>query len=118
MELVGPRIAAIRRVFERAWGHVRWKMAAIIILLGGSTLLFAGLAVVIVNVVVRRESANVAVKQIQTLVQASGSIAPAVLNNVDSCSEQRVNSEELKQLLAYTRQAIPEKRITLSMNDN
>jgi hypothetical protein len=49
---VGTRIVSIRRVFERAWGHVRWEMAAIIILLGGSTLLFAGLAVVIVNVVV------------------------------------------------------------------
>jgi serine phosphatase RsbU (regulator of sigma subunit) len=117
MELVGPKIASIRRVFERVWGHVRWKMAAIIILLGGSTLLFAGLAVVIVNVVVRRESANVAEKQILTLVQASGSIATAVLDNVDACSQERVNPEGLRALLAYTDEAFPGARISLRMDD-
>ena len=90
--LVGPRFAAIRRAVERAWGRVRWKMVAIIVLMGGSTVLFAGLAVVIVNVVVRRESANVAEKQIQTLVQATGSIASAVLDNVDSCDQTLLTS--------------------------
>ncbi len=117
MVLVGPRIASIRRVFERAWGHVRWKMVAIIILMGSSTVLFAGLAVVIVNVVVRRESADVGEKQIQTLVQASGSIASAVLDNVDGCSQERVNSGELKPLLAYTSEAFPGARISLRMED-
>jgi len=118
MVLVGPRIASIRRVFERAWGHVRWKMVAIIILMGSSTVLFAGLAVVIVNVVVRRENANVAEKQIQTLVQASGSIASAVLDNVDGCSQERVNSGELKPLLAYTSEAFPGARMSLRMEDS
>ena len=118
MVLVGPRIASIRRVFERAWGHVRWKMVAIIILMGSSTVLFAGLAVVIVNVVVRRESANVAEKQIQNLVQASGSIASAVLDNVDGCSQERVNSGELKPLLAYTSEAFPGARMSLRMEDS
>ncbi len=84
-------IDAIRRALERVWGRVRWKMVAIILLMGGSTVLFAGLAVVIVNVVVRRESANVAEKQIQTLVQASGSIASAVLDNVDACAPEGMN---------------------------
>jgi hypothetical protein len=37
--LVGHRIASIRRVFERAWGHVRWKIVAIIILMGSSAVL-------------------------------------------------------------------------------
>src|ERR1700693_4624823 len=113
MGLVGPRIASMRRVFEHAWGRVRWKMAAIIVLMGGSTLLFAGLAVVIVNLVVRRESANVAEKQILTLVQASGSIATGVLDNVDGCSQERVNSERLKPLLAYADEAFPGARISL-----
>jgi len=71
-------------------------MVAIIILMGSSTVLFAGLAVVIVKVVVRRESANVAEKQIQTLVQASGSIASAVLDNVDACAHGKVNPVGLK----------------------
>jgi serine phosphatase RsbU (regulator of sigma subunit) len=118
MMLVGPRIASFRRAFERASGHVRWKMAAIIILMGSSTVLFSGLAVVIVNVVVRRESANVAEKQIQTLVQASGSIAPAVLDNVDGCSHEKVNSEGLRPLLAYTREAFPGARVSLRMDDS
>ncbi len=118
MVLVAPRIASIRRVFQRAWGQVRWKMVAIIILMGSSTVLFAGLAVVIVNVVVRRESANVAEKQIQTLVQGSGSIASAVLDNVDGCSQERVNSDGLKPLLAYTREAFPGARIYLRMDDS
>jgi serine phosphatase RsbU (regulator of sigma subunit) len=116
--LVGPKIDAIRRAFERVWGRVRWKMVAIIILMGGSTVLFAGLAVVIVNVVVRRESANVAERQIQTLVQASGSIASAVLDNVDACAQERVNSSGLKPLLAYTREAFPGARISLRMDDS
>jgi serine phosphatase RsbU (regulator of sigma subunit) len=117
MELVGPRIPSIRHVFERAWGRVRWKMAAIIVLLGGSTLLVAGLAVVIVSLVVRRESATLAEKQILTLVQASGSIASAVLDNVDACSRETVNSERLKPLLAYTNEAFPGARISLRMDD-
>jgi serine phosphatase RsbU (regulator of sigma subunit) len=117
MGLVGPRVATIRRGFERAWGRVRWKMAAIIILLGGSTLLFAGLAVIIVNLVVRRESANVAEKQILTLVQASGSIATGVLDNVDACSHERVNADGLKPLLAYADEAFPGARISLRMDD-
>src|SRR5579863_4050135 len=107
MGLIGPGIASMGRVFERAWGRVRWKMAAIIILLGGSTILIAGLAIVIVNIVVRRESANVAEKQILTLMQASGSIAAAVLDDVDTCSQERVNSEGLRALLAYTDKAFP-----------
>ena len=114
---VGPKVHLVRHVFERAWGHVRWKMVAIIILMGSSTVLFAGLAVVIVNVVVRRESANVAEKQIQTLVQASGSIATAVLDNVDGCSRESVNSGALKPLLAYTDEAFPGARISLRTDD-
>ena len=113
-----PRVRSVRDVFERAWGHVRWKMVAIIILMASSTVLFAGLAVIVVNVVVRRESANVAEKQIRTLVQASGSIASAVLDNVEGCSQERVNSGGLKPLLAYTSEAFPGARISLRLDDS
>ena len=116
--LVGPRIDSIRRACERVWGRVRSKMVAIIILMGSSTVLFAGLAVVIINVVVRRESANVAEKQIQTLVQASGSIASAALDNVGGCSQQRLNPSGLKPLLAYTSEAFPGARISLRVDDS
>src|ERR1035438_5731384 len=60
---------------RRAWGRVRWKIAAIIVFTGTSTILIVCLAVAALNVVVRRESANVVEKQIQVLVQASRSVA-------------------------------------------
>jgi len=64
-----------RRALRRAWGRVRWKLVAIIILTLSSTLLVASLAIATLNVVVRRESTNIVEKQIQTLVQASRRIA-------------------------------------------
>jgi len=118
MMLVGPKFNSVPEAIERVWGRVRSKMVAIIILMGSSTVLFAGLTVVIVNVLVRRESANVAEKQIQTLVQASGSIASSVLDNVDACALGRVNAGGLKPLLAYTSEAFPGARISLRTDDN
>lgn len=114
---VGPKVRSVCRAFHRAWGRVRWKMAAIIFLTGSSTLLFAGIGVAIVHVVVRRESANVAERQIQTLVQASRSIASAALDNVDGCTQERVNSGGLKSLLAYTGEEFPGAQISLRMVD-
>jgi len=78
-----PRIAHIAR---RAWGRVRWKMVAIIAFTGTSTILIICLAVAVLNVVVRRESANVVEKQIQVLVQASWSVAPAILDHAGACT--------------------------------
>ena len=69
---------------RRAWGRLRWKIAAIIAFTGASTVLIVCLAVAALNVVVRRESANVVEKQIQVLVQASRSVAPAILDNAGS----------------------------------
>jgi serine phosphatase RsbU (regulator of sigma subunit) len=112
------KIKSVRRAFHRAWGRVRWKMAAIIILTGSSTLLFAGIFVAVVHVVVRREGANVAERQIQTLAQASRSIASAALDNVDGCRQEKVNSGGLKSLLAYTREEFPSARISLRMEDS
>lgn len=93
-------------------------MVAIVALTGSSTVLFGGLTVALIHVVVRRESANIAVKQIQTLVQASRSIASAALDNVDSCAGERVSQGELKPLLAYTREEFPGARIAFRMVDS
>jgi serine phosphatase RsbU (regulator of sigma subunit) len=112
-----PKIKSVHRAFHRAWGRVRWKMAAIIILTGSSTLLFAGIFVATVHVVVRREAANIAEKQIQTLVQASRSIASAALENVEGCRQERVNSGGLKSLLTYTSEEFPAARVSLRMED-
>jgi serine phosphatase RsbU (regulator of sigma subunit) len=96
--------------FRRAWGRVRWKIAAIIIFTGTSTILIACLAVAVLNVVVRRESSNVVEKQIQILVQASRSVAPAILDHAGACMAPATNSGELKPVLAYTDEAFPQAR--------
>jgi len=105
--------ARIIDALRRAWGRVRWKIAAIIAFTGTSTLLVAGLAVAALNVVVRRESSNVVEKQIQVLLQASRSVAPAILDNAGDCMASPPNSGALKPLLAYTDEAFPQARASL-----
>jgi hypothetical protein len=72
-----------------------------------STFLIAYLAVAALNVVVRRESANVVEKQIQTLVQASRPGASAILDNAASCKTSPAASAGLKPLLASTDEVFP-----------
>src|SRR6266568_3712528 len=95
-------------VVRRAWGRVRWRIAAIIVFTGSSTILVVCLAVAALNVVVRRESANVVEKQIQVLVQASRSVAPAILDHAGACTATREDPAGLKPLLAYTDEAFPQ----------
>jgi HAMP domain-containing protein len=57
----------------KAWGQVRWKMFAIIAFTATSTFLMGCLAVAVMNVVIRRESANVVKKQIEMLVDETDS---------------------------------------------
>src|SRR6476659_5076752 len=91
-----------RHVLRQAWGRVRWKMVAIISFTGASTILIACLAMAALNVVVRRESANVVEKQIQMLVQASRSVAPAILDHSGACTAPPSDFGWLKLLLSYT----------------
>jgi hypothetical protein len=58
---------------REAWGQVRSKMFAIVAFTGMSTLLMGCLAVAVVNVMIRRESANVIKKQIEMLVEETES---------------------------------------------
>src|SRR5580658_7985671 len=104
-----------RRVIRRAWGRVRWKLVAIIILTLTSTVLVASLAIATLNVVVRRESTNIVEKQIQTLARASGSVAPAILDRAGSCVGQNLSSSALKPLLAYSKEAFPQATISLAV---
>src|SRR3979409_1480638 len=103
----------MRHVLRRAWGRVRWKIAAIIVFTGTSTILVCCWAVAALTVVVRRESANVVEKQIQVLVQPSRSVAPAILDNAGSCTVSLANSSELKPLLGYTDEAFPQGQASL-----
>ena len=104
-----------RHMLRRTWGRVRWKMAAIIIFTGTSSILIACLAVAALNVVVRRESSNVVEKQIQVLVQASRSVAPAILDHTDVCMGSLPQSAVLKPLVAYTDEAFPQAQASLEV---
>jgi len=105
--------ARLRETLRRLWGRARWKMAAVIVFTGASTLLVACLAVATLNVVVRRESANVVEKQIQVLIQASRSVAPAILDHAGDCIVSPSNSGPLKPLLAYTDEVFPQAQASL-----
>jgi serine phosphatase RsbU (regulator of sigma subunit) len=96
-----------------AWGRVRWKIVAIIVFTAASTILIACLGFAALNVVVRRESTNVVEKQIQVLIQASRSVAPAILDNAGSCTTSPTIPGGLKPLLAYTDEAFPQARTAL-----
>src|ERR1700676_4232859 len=105
----------MQHVLRRAWGRVRWKMVAIIAFTGTSAVLIACLALAALNVVVRRESANVVEKQIQMFVQASRSVAPAILDHAGACMVPPMNSGGLKPLLAYTDEAFPHAQTSLTI---
>jgi hypothetical protein len=63
----------MKTMMRKAWGQVRSKMFAIIAFTGTSTLLMGCLGVAVLNVVVRRESANVVKKQIEILAEETQS---------------------------------------------
>jgi serine phosphatase RsbU (regulator of sigma subunit) len=92
-------------------------MVSIITFTGTSTILIAFLAVATLNVVVRRESANVVEKQIQVLVQASRSVAPAILDHAFDCTTPSSDFGWLKPLLAYTDEAFPQGQASLTVED-
>jgi len=104
-------------VLRRAWGQVRWKMVAIITFTGASTILIVCLAVAVLNVVARRESANVVEKQIEVLVQTSRSVAPAILDHAGVCATPTNDFGWLKPLLAYTDEAFPQGQAFLTVED-
>jgi serine phosphatase RsbU (regulator of sigma subunit) len=104
------------QTLRRAWGRVRWKMAAIIIFTGTSSILIACLAVAALNVMVRRESSNIVEKQIQLLVQASRPVAPAILDHIDVCMGSLAQSAVLHPLVAYTDEAFPQARTSVAVD--
>ncbi len=115
MAMMAENVKSTRthHVLRRAWGRVRWKIAAIIVFTAAPTILIACLGVAALNVVVRRESANVVEKQIQALAQASRSVAPAILDNAGPCKVSLRDAGALKPLLAYTDEAFPQAQASL-----
>lgn len=105
-----------RQVLRRTWGQVRWKIATIIVFTAISTILVGSLGLAALNVVVRRESANVVEKQIEMLLQTSRSVAPAILDHAGPCTGSPGNASELKPLLAYTEEAFPQAQAYLMVD--
>jgi len=103
----------MRDTLRRAWGRVRWRIAAIVVFTGTSSILILCLTIAALNVMVRRESANVVEKQIQMLVQASRSVAPAILDHAGACTASPADSGGLKPLFAYTDEAFPQAEASL-----
>jgi serine phosphatase RsbU (regulator of sigma subunit) len=103
----------MQHIVRRAWGRVRWKMMAIVTFTGASAILIACLAVAVLNVVVRRESSNIVEKQIQLLVQASRSVAPAILDHAGACTSPVTNSGAFRPLQAYTDEVFPQAQTSL-----
>jgi serine phosphatase RsbU (regulator of sigma subunit) len=91
---------------------------AIITFTATSTILVACLAVAALNVVVRRESSNIVEKQIQLLLQASQSVAPAILDHAGSCGAPLTNSEPFKPLQTYTDEVFPQAQTFLTVRGN
>jgi serine phosphatase RsbU (regulator of sigma subunit) len=91
---------------------------AMITFTGTSTILIACLALAALNVVVRRESANVVEKQVQVLLQASRSVAPAILDQAGACNARATDFARLKPLLAYTDEAFPQGQASLTVEDS
>jgi serine phosphatase RsbU (regulator of sigma subunit) len=104
-----------RNAINRTWGRIRWRLAAIVVFTGVSTILAGCLAVAALNVMVRREGANVVEKQIQALEQASRPVASAILDNSASCTASPSNSVGLKPLLAYTNEVFPQAEAALKV---
>jgi hypothetical protein len=107
-----------RQALEHVWGRVGWKMQALITFTGSSTILSVCLGIAALNVVMKRESANVVERQIQTLVQTSRSVAQAVLDYAGGCTASSMNSGELKPLPAYTDEAFPGAQVSLRIDCN
>ncbi|MCU1325608.1 MAG: hypothetical protein JWN34_978 [Bryobacterales bacterium] len=102
-----------RNAVQLAWGRIRWRLAAIVIFTGISTILVGCLAAAALNVMVRREGANVVEKQIQALEQASRPVASAILGNSRSCTAPTSNSFAIEALREYTNEMFPEAQATL-----
>jgi hypothetical protein len=78
---------------KEAWSTVRWQMLVIFAFFGIiSTVLVATAAVAALNVVVRRETANLIQERINGIVDSCSRFTPLVLERVESCRTASLNS--------------------------
>ena len=78
---------------KRTWGAIRWKMLTIFVFFSIVSMILVGcLAVAILNVVIRRESAYLLEERIKMIVYERKDLIDSVKDGVSACSEPRSNS--------------------------
>ena len=78
---------------KRTWGAIRWKMLVIFVFFSIISMILVGcLAVALLNVVIRRESAYLLEERIKMIVYERTELIDSVKDGVSACSEPRPNS--------------------------
>ncbi|MGJ5818126.1 PP2C family protein-serine/threonine phosphatase [Paludibaculum fermentans] len=101
---------------HRIWGRVRWRMAAILVFTGMSTLLVVALSIAALNVLVRREASSVVEKEIALLLNESRSVAPTILDHAANCTATTDRLVLPQSLLAYTAEVFPQSRASVTID--
>ena len=82
------------------WRSVHWKMVTIVLFLGViSTLLIAGFAAAIVNVVIRRESTYLVEERIKVIVESRKKLAEMLMDRTQGCSADEQTMRESSEYL-------------------
>jgi serine phosphatase RsbU (regulator of sigma subunit) len=96
---------------KRSWGAIRWKMLIIFVFFSVVSMILVGcLAVAVLNVVIRRESAYLVEERIKVVVYERKELIDSVKDGVHACPEPRSNS---LQSISYLDGVAPENQITV-----
>jgi serine phosphatase RsbU (regulator of sigma subunit) len=78
---------------KHSWGAIRWKMLFLFVFFTVISMILVGcLAVAVLNVVIRRESAYLVEERIKVVVYERKQLIDSVKDGMDACRESRSNS--------------------------
>src|SRR5258708_26122647 len=87
---------------KHSWGAIRWKMLIIFAFFSIiSMILVASFAVVVLNVVIRRESAYLIEERIKVIVESRRRHTNPLLDQVQGCRAPATNSPLLTEFAGY-----------------
>ncbi|HEX8894867.1 MAG TPA: HAMP domain-containing protein, partial [Terriglobales bacterium] len=97
---------------KRSWGAIRWKMLIIFVFFSVVSMILVGcLAVAVLNVVIRRESAYLLEERIKVVVDQRKQLIDSVEDSIHSCPASQSN---LLQPIGETNGEWPENQVTVS----
>ena len=77
---------------KRSWDAIRWKMLIIFVFFSVVSMILVGcLAVAVLNVVIRRESAYLLEERIKVVVDQRKQVIDSVEDGIDSCPASQSN---------------------------